>query len=78
MLNFIVGLPTVVWVLVFFVILLLLAVAGYMIGVEVGIDRGYRIGFDLGKRTVSTEVTSQIATWATEVRGLNEAIQNIK
>ena len=49
MLNFIVGLPTVVWVLVFFVILLSLAVAGYMIGVEVGLDRGHRVGFDLGK-----------------------------
>ena len=78
MLNFIVGLPTVVWVLVFFAIFLLMSVAGYMIGVEVGLDRGHRIGFDLGKRQISREVTSQIDTWATEIRGISEAIKTLK
>jgi hypothetical protein len=78
MLNFIVGLPTVVWVLVFFVILLSLAVAGYMIGVEVGLDRGHRIGFDLGRRQISREVTSQIDTWASEIRGISEAIKTLR
>ena len=78
MLNFIVGLPTVVWVLVFFAILLLMSVAGYMIGVEVGLDRGHRIGFDLGKRQVSREITGQINTWATEIRGMHEAIKTLR
>jgi len=78
MLNFIVNLPTAVWVLAFLVILLSLAVLGYMIGVEVGLDRGHRVGFDLGKRQVSREVTSQINTWATEIRGISEAIKTLK
>lgn len=78
MLNFIVNLPTAVWVLAFLVILLSLAVLGYMIGVEVGLDRGHRVGFDLGKRQVSREMTSQINTWATEIRGINEAIKTLK
>jgi len=78
MLNFIVGLPTAAWVLVFFVILLLLALVGYMIGVEVGLDRGHRIGFDLGKRQVSRDITGQINTWATEIRGISEAIKTLK
>jgi hypothetical protein len=78
MLDFIVGLPTVIWVLAFFVILLSLAVAGYMIGIEVGLDRGYRIGFDLGKRQVSRKVTNQIDTWASEIREINEAIKTLR
>ena len=78
MLDFIVGLPTVIWVLAFFVILLSLAVAGYMIGIEVGLDRGYRIGFDLGKRQVSRKVTNQIYTWASEIREINEAIKTLR
>jgi hypothetical protein len=78
MLDFIVGLPTVIWVLAFFVILLSLAVAGYMIGIEVGLDRGYRIGFDLGKRQVSRKVTNQIDTWASEIREINEAIKSLR
>ena len=78
MLDFIVGLPTVIWVLAFFVILLSLAVAGYMIGIEVGLDRGYRIGFDLGKRQVSRKVTNQIDTWAREIREINEAIKTLR
>jgi hypothetical protein len=63
---------------VFFAIFLLMSVAGYMIGVEVGLDRGHRIGFDLGKRQISREVTSQIDTWATEIRGISEAIKTLK
>ena len=78
MLNFIVNLPTPVWVLAFLVILLSLAVLGYMIGVEVGLDRGHRIGFDLGKRQVSREITSQINTWATEIRGISDDIKSLK
>jgi hypothetical protein len=78
MLNFIVNLPTPVWVLAFLVILLSLAVLGYMIGVEVGLDRGHRIGFDLGKRQVSRQVTNQIDTWATEIREISEAIKTLK
>ena len=78
MLDFIVGLPTVIWVLAFFVILLSLAVTGYMIGIEVGLDRGYRIGFDLGKRQVSRKVTNQIDTWASEIREINEAIKTLR
>ena len=78
MLDFIVGLPTVIWVLAFFVILLSLAVAGYMIGIEVGLDRGYRIGFDLGKRQVSRKITNQIDTWASEIREINEAIKTLR
>ena len=78
MLDFIVGLPTPVWVLAFFLILMLLSVAGYMIGIEVGLDRGYRIGFDLGKRQVSRKVTNQIDTWASEIREISEAIKTLR
>ena len=78
MLNFIVNLPTAVWVLAFLVILLSLAVLGYMIGIEVGLDRGHRVGFDLGKRQVSREMTSQINTWATEIRGISDDIKSLK
>lgn len=71
MINFIVGLPTLLWVAVTFLIFLAFGLGGYFLGLEVGEDRGFRMGCDLGKR----QADRQIKAWALQVERINSELK---
>jgi hypothetical protein len=58
MISFIASLPVWVYVVGIWGFLTFIMYAGYLLGLEVGMDKGHRAGFDLGKLMGSRELTN--------------------
>ena len=55
MMALLAAIPQPIWVLILFGLMGGLAWIGYLFGLEVGQDYGFRAGYDLGKRNVEVK-----------------------
>ena len=55
MMSLLATIPQPIWVLLLFCLMCCLAWIGYLFGLEVGQDYGFRAGYDLGKRNVEVK-----------------------
>jgi len=55
MMALLAAIPQPIWVLLLFTLMGGLAWVGYLFGLEVGQDYGFRAGYDLGKRNVEVK-----------------------